>query len=159
MARTKKRITPQIVKPSEQNCARPVDFGSLARPNRCQSFGFAVCSFVRLFARVIVGMHHHRFGTINHPITLGATPSGVFVIFRILHLLQKSAPYPDVLAQSAADHAEKVLPSRRLSVPAKTTLVIVRIDGRAIGTRNLAAKTTGGPFVLQLPYKRAQPIF
>src|SRR5262245_42920535 len=101
------KIAAEVVEPSEQNHAGPVHSGRTSIPDGGQCPGFAETAFVGLLGCVIVRMHDDRFWTIDDSVTLGAAPASVFVVFGIPHFWQEAASGPDVLADSAADHAEE----------------------------------------------------
>ena len=110
-------------------------------PNRRQRLRFAETALVSLLRRVIVRMHHDRFRHIHDAITLRAAPARVFVVFGVLHFLQKPAPAQISLRNATAYHAEKMIPRRRLTVRAEAPLVIMRKHRLAIGSAEFAART------------------
>src|SRR6185369_9417462 len=127
-------------------------------PNRCQRAGLAKTTLVRLLRGVIMRMHDHGIRTINDSITLAPAPSGVFVIFGILHFLQKTAFGPDIFSQATAHHAEEMFPAGRRAGCAKAPLVIVGINRLTTGTRDLAAEHRRDLRVLQWSDERPKPI-
>src|SRR5579883_3503201 len=135
----KAEIPPGITRPTEHHGAQPVDFVRSPVPDRGKGPTLAEAAFARLLWSIIMGMHHHRFGTVNNIVTLRAAPAGVFVVFRILHFFEKTTLRPDVLAQAAADHAEKMLPLHRFTFRAKTTFVVACVNCLAIRARDLPA--------------------
>src|SRR5438477_7498678 len=103
-------------------------------------------------------VHDNRFGTVRHFVTLRPTPPRVFVILRVLHFLEKAAPGPNVLAEAAAGHAEKMLPPRRLAFRPEAPLIIVGVDGAAIWTRNLFAECSRRLPIFERTYQRPEPV-
>src|SRR5262245_485657 len=129
----------------------------IAIPDGGQRFGFPEAAFVGLVRGVIMRMHDNRFGAIDDAVTLSAAPAGVLVILGVLHFLETTPVAPDIFAQTAADHAEEVLPLRGLTLRAEAALIIVGVNGPAIRPGNLAAEDRGGPLILQRPDQRPQP--
>src|SRR3954467_6286840 len=83
--RTELQITADIVQPSQQNGAAPIEIRWDSSPHRCQGARLAEAALVSLRGRVVVRMHHHGFGAVNYFVALGPAPAGVFVIFGVLH--------------------------------------------------------------------------
>src|SRR5262249_260559 len=101
---TKHEITSNIIEPTHHPGFGPIRFTRSSRPDGCQRPGFAKTATVSLTRRIVVRMHHNRLRTISDVVALGPTPAGVLIVLGILHFLEKSAPAPDILAQSAANH-------------------------------------------------------
>src|SRR5437879_9340623 len=80
LAGAKEKIPPEVVNPARENGARPIDFHRRAGPNRGQCSGFPETAFVGLLRRIIMRMHHDRFGTINNSVSLRAAPARVFIV-------------------------------------------------------------------------------
>src|SRR5690606_5601511 len=116
-------------------------------------------TFVSLRRSVIVRVHHHRIGAINNVESVRFGPARVFVVLGVLQFFQETAPRPDVFANAAADHAEKMLPVRGFTFRAETTFVIARVNRLAVRTRNLFSKNGGGLRVLEVFNERTEPVF
>src|SRR3954467_1979145 len=101
-------------------------------------------------------MGHDRFRTVNDAIVLRAAPAGVFVVFGILHFFKKATLGPNVLSESATDHAKEMLPVGRHASGAKAAFIIMSVNGTAIRTRDLPAKNGGRSRVQQRLDERAE---
>src|SRR5436309_3132868 len=101
-------------------------------------------------------MHRDRVGHIKDPIALRATPTGVFVVLRVLKPFIETAPGPDVFANAAAGHAEEMFPSRRLAAWAEATLVIVDVNCPAIRPWDLPTEYRARLWIKQRPHQRPQ---
>src|SRR5688572_6683172 len=64
-------------------------------------------------------------------------PAGIFVVFGVLQLFEKAALAPDVLADAAGDHAEKMVPANGLPIRPETAIVVACVNSLAVGPGNL----------------------
>src|ERR1041384_7393340 len=132
MPQTIIQVVPEIIQPTQQHRAEKVEMFWMAGPGGRQGTRIAETSFVGLGGRVIMRMHDDGFGNIHDSIALRSCPARVFIVFGVLQFFQETATSPDVLANAAADHAEKMIPICRLPFLAKATFVIPGVNPPAI---------------------------
>ena len=101
-------------------------------------------SFVGLGRGVVMGVHDNGIFDVNDLPTFLLAPERVFVVFGVLEFFQKPALRPNIPAQSAADHAEKMGPGNRFAVGSKTAVIITGVNRLAIGAGDLSPKNGGG---------------
>src|SRR4051812_26917230 len=103
-------------------------------------------------------MHYHGLRLVNHSVSLCPAPTGVFVVFGVLHFLQKPPLGPNVLSQATAYHAEEVFPVRCLRFATETPLVIMSKNRLTIRSGYLPAEYCGHVWHLQCINQRSQPV-
>lgn len=118
--------------------------------------GVAEGAAVGLLGGVVVAVHGDGVGDVANGVALGAAPAGVFVVLRVLEVFAEAAFFPDVAAEAAADHAEKVIPPGGLALGAEAAVVVAGEDGLAVGPRDLAAEAGGDLAVLKRVEQRAE---
>src|SRR5688572_1183068 len=139
-ASTKPQITTRIAGPPEYDARRACHFRGVSAPHCRQRPCFAKTALVRLLRSVVVGMHHDRLRTINDVVARCATPAGVLIVLRVLHRFQETALSPDIFPQTAAHHAEEVLPVGGLAALAEAPGVVMCEHRSTIAPRDLAAE-------------------
>src|SRR5215204_3857937 len=120
VADAEQQVATKIIGPASQNSAGPVYFSRAIWPNGRQCFSLTEAASISLGRGIIVRMHHHRSGTVDHLKALSPAPAGVFIIFGVLHFFEKTAAGPDIFSQAAADHAEEVMPTNGFAGGAET---------------------------------------
>lgn len=120
--------------------------------------GVAEGAAVGLLGGVVVAVHGDGVGHVANGVALGAAPAGVFVVLRVLQVLTEAAFFPNIAAEAAANHAEKVIPPGGLALGAEAAVVVAGEDGLAVGPRDLAAEAGGDVAVLKRVEQRAEPV-
>ena len=138
---------PRIAQHADQHCFVPATVLGGDAASLGKGAGIALGSFAGLSRGVVVAVHRDGVGDVVDLVAACLAPAGVLVVLGILQILAEATQRPHLLAQAAADHAEEVVPLRRLALRAKAAVVIAGEDGLAVGAWNLTAEAGGHFFI------------